>query len=160
MAFPISGSFTESQIDKLNSITNDSENTQRRKNQELDKDAFLKLMTVQLQYQDPLSPMDNSQYITQMAQYSSVEQLANISEATETTNAYNEIIATQLKNLTDLITQMISDKSGDSEDTDENSEIVNQLVKINNAMEQYFGSKSEDEDEATSSDEILASLGN
>jgi flagellar basal-body rod modification protein FlgD len=50
------------------------------KNNELGKDAFLKLMMTQMQNQDPLSPMDNTQMVAQMAQFTSVEQLTNISE--------------------------------------------------------------------------------
>ena len=44
----------------------------------LGKDQFLALMIAQLKNQDPLSPMDNTQYIAQMAQFSTVEQLMNI----------------------------------------------------------------------------------
>lgn len=43
----------------------------------LDQAAFLKLMTTQLQTQDPFSPVDNTQMVAQMAQFSSV---AGISE--------------------------------------------------------------------------------
>ncbi|MUG87620.1 flagellar hook capping protein [Paenibacillus timonensis] len=50
------------------------------KTNEMGKDAFLKLMMAQMQNQDPLSPMDNTQMVAQMAQFSSVEQLTNISE--------------------------------------------------------------------------------
>ena len=45
---------------------------------QLDKDAFLKLLVAQLQNQDPMSPMDSNQFISQMAEFSTVEQLANI----------------------------------------------------------------------------------
>ncbi len=44
----------------------------------LGKDDFLKLMMQQLRYQDPLNPMDSSQYSSQLAQFSSLEQLQNI----------------------------------------------------------------------------------
>ncbi|EES75058.1 flagellar hook capping protein [Paenibacillus sp. oral taxon 786 str. D14] len=50
------------------------------KSNELGKDAFLKLMIAQMQNQDPLSPMDNTQMVAQIAQFTSVEQLTNISE--------------------------------------------------------------------------------
>ena len=40
----------------------------------LDYDAFLKLMVAQMQYQDPTEPMDSTQYMAQLASFSSVEQ--------------------------------------------------------------------------------------
>jgi flagellar basal-body rod modification protein FlgD len=46
----------------------------------LDKDTFLKLFTTQLKYQDPLSPMDASAFTTQLAQFSSLEQLYNTND--------------------------------------------------------------------------------
>ena len=44
----------------------------------LDKDAFLKLLVTQMQYQDPLEPTSNTEYMSQLAQFSSVEQLQNL----------------------------------------------------------------------------------
>jgi flagellar basal-body rod modification protein FlgD len=46
----------------------------------LGKDEFLKLLTTQLRYQDPLNPQDGQQMAAQLAQFSSVEQLQNISQ--------------------------------------------------------------------------------
>lgn len=46
---------------------------------ELDKDAFLRLLTTQMQYQDPLDPMSNEEFVAQLAQFSSLEELQNIS---------------------------------------------------------------------------------
>lgn len=45
----------------------------------LGKDQFLSLFVAQLQNQDPLTPMNNTEFIAQMAQFSSVEQLMNMS---------------------------------------------------------------------------------
>jgi flagellar basal-body rod modification protein FlgD len=49
------------------------------KRTELGKDAFLQLLTTQLAHQDPTAPQDNSQMIAQLAQFSSLEQLTQIS---------------------------------------------------------------------------------
>lgn len=56
-----------------------SSNASTKVDNELGKDSFLKLMLTQMQNQDPLSPMDNKDMIAQMAQFTSVEQLVNIS---------------------------------------------------------------------------------
>jgi flagellar basal-body rod modification protein FlgD len=44
----------------------------------LDKDAFLSILVMQLQNQDPLSPMDNTDFIAQMAQFSALEQMQHL----------------------------------------------------------------------------------
>ncbi len=47
----------------------------------LDKDTFLQLLVAQMQYQNPLSPVDSQEYLAQAAQYASVEQLENMAES-------------------------------------------------------------------------------
>lgn len=44
----------------------------------LGKDAFLNLLVTQLRNQNPLEPLSNTEYIAQMAQFTSVEQLMNL----------------------------------------------------------------------------------
>lgn len=47
---------------------------------ELGKDTFLQLLVRQMQYQDPLAPMDNTEMIAQLAQFSALEQMNNLNE--------------------------------------------------------------------------------
>lgn len=48
------------------------------KGQELGKDQFLSILITQLRHQDPLQPMQDREFIAQMAQFTSLEQLMNI----------------------------------------------------------------------------------
>ena len=53
-----------------------------RKDQ-LGRDAFLNLLVTQLQHQDPLQPQANGEFIAQLAQFSSLEQLTTMSDTLE-----------------------------------------------------------------------------
>lgn len=57
--------------------------TDKQDNGALGKDAFLKILITQLQNQDPTSPMDDKEFIAQMAQFSSLEQMQNMTKAME-----------------------------------------------------------------------------
>lgn len=63
--------------------------TQQKKNDALDKDAFLQLLVTQMQYQDPLQPTTNTEYMAQLAQFSTVEELQNLSTSFNTSQAMN-----------------------------------------------------------------------
>ena len=54
------------------------QNTERTPKTQLGKDDFLAILAAQLQYQDPLSGGDNTQYVAQLAQFSSLEQMQNL----------------------------------------------------------------------------------
>ncbi len=57
-----------------------------RRNDELDKDAFLKLLVAQLKYQDPLSPADPAEFMAQTAQFTTVEKLDLLTRQGEASN--------------------------------------------------------------------------
>ena len=73
---------------------NSDDDSKKASKDTLGQSDFLKLMTTQLQNQDPFAPMENAEFIAQMAQFSS---LAGVSE----TNAMLEQIADKLDQLID-----------------------------------------------------------
>jgi flagellar basal-body rod modification protein FlgD len=54
----------------------------------LGEHAFLRLLTTQLQYQDPLNPMDNVQFVTQLAQFSQLEQSTDLNARMDSSLGY------------------------------------------------------------------------
>jgi flagellar basal-body rod modification protein FlgD len=50
-------------------------------NGQLGKDDFLKLFVAQLQHQDPMNPMNDSEFMGQMASFSTLEQVSNLAAA-------------------------------------------------------------------------------
>lgn len=67
-----------------NLMQNSRESGSSQKDQDImGKDDFLQLLVTQLENQDPLKPMDPEQMSAQLAQFSSLEQLTNISESME-----------------------------------------------------------------------------
>lgn len=75
--------------------------TKQTGNSDLGKDAFLKLLITQLQHQDPTNPMDDREFISQMAQFSSLEQMQNMTKAMESLLASQQ--QTQLMNYTSFV---------------------------------------------------------
>ncbi len=67
----------------------------------LDKDAFLQLLVAQMKYQDPLEPTSNTEYISQFATFSELEQMQNMSATLELSRASTLIGQTVLMKVTD-----------------------------------------------------------
>ncbi len=60
---------------------------------ELGRDAFLRLLVTQLEHQDPSDPVSNENFIAQLAQFSSLEQLEQINGSLETLIEFQKTFA-------------------------------------------------------------------
>src|SRR5260221_7976396 len=67
--------------------------SQLSNNQGLDKNAFLKLLVAQMKNQDPLKPMDNTEFVAQLAQFSNLEQVMGINQRLDTLTVQGQGLA-------------------------------------------------------------------
>ncbi len=65
----------------------EAKNNQTAKSGDLDKEAFLQLLVTQMKYQDPLKPTDNTEYVSQLATFSELEQMTNLVASSDLTRA-------------------------------------------------------------------------
>jgi flagellar basal-body rod modification protein FlgD len=70
-----------SSVNGVSSTSTDTSVATSSTSTEVSKTEFLKLLVAQLQNQDPLNPMDNQEFVAQLATFSSLEQLISINSA-------------------------------------------------------------------------------
>ncbi|HNU92037.1 MAG TPA: flagellar hook capping FlgD N-terminal domain-containing protein [Spirochaetota bacterium] len=74
---------TKQQADAVNAKLKRKDGSQKG---DMGKDAFLKLLITELKHQDPTQPMQDREFISQMAQFSALEQMTNVSKSMESLN--------------------------------------------------------------------------
>ncbi|QZY56753.1 flagellar hook capping FlgD N-terminal domain-containing protein [Crassaminicella profunda] len=100
------------------------QSTVKQPKNKLGKDDFLKLLVTQLTHQDPLNPVDDKEFMGQMAQFSSLEQMQNMNKAMEG------------------LTEEIRSSNNAAIDVSKmnynlNKQMLDEIVKLNKAIEAY-----------------------
>ncbi|CAK7020100.1 hypothetical protein KQI38_19595 [Tissierella carlieri] len=101
-----------------------------KRNNDLDKDAFLRLLTTQLANQDPLNPMEDREFIAQLAQFSSLEQMQNL----------NKTFSDNFKETHEMLKLMNKNQ------VEADIAILKEILNIKKAMEAYMGKEPEIKD--------------
>ena len=99
-------------IDAIGNVLS-SQNTRAINNSSLSQEDFIRLFLTELNFQDPLEPVDNKEFLAQIAQFSAIEQARQTSE--------------QMSNLILLSS------------TDQSVGLLNKTVQVNNASGTVFG---------------------
>ena len=110
--------------------------------QSIGKDGFIELLIAQLQNQDPLNPSSNEEFASQLAQFSSLEQMQNLNESFERIASFSNI-----GNASNLIGKEV-DYFGDG-NLDELTGVVDKVVIKDSAVHVEIDGK------LISSDKIL-----
>ena len=90
-------------------------------NDALGKDAFLKLLIAELSNQDPLNPMEDREFISQMATFSSLEQMQNMNKTLTSMSDANKFNAVQ------YIGKAVAFTAGDGEEAVQKVAVVNHV---------------------------------
>lgn len=77
------------------------ESMAKSKSSSVNKDDFLQLLVAQMQFQDPLEPTENTEWVSQYAQFSQVEELQNMSASMELSRASSLVGQTVIMDVTD-----------------------------------------------------------
>lgn len=89
--------------------SNSSSSTSKKNGGSLDKDAFLQLLVAQMKYQDPLEPTDNTEYISQLATFSQLEETQNMQASLQEMEA-NSLVGKQ------VVLRVTSSATGETSD--------------------------------------------
>ncbi|MBZ2173872.1 hypothetical protein K8M07_01215 [Schnuerera sp. xch1] len=110
-------------VHKFEDNKKDNDEVVDKNKNDLDKDSFLRLLTTQLANQDPLNPMEDREFIAQLAQFTSLEQMQNLNKNVE--NIGKEILdSMEYLNLNEI---------------QANVTILKEVINIRKAMESYLG---------------------
>jgi len=102
---------TTSTIDSSLLLSNYKPAERKTGQQTLGKDDFLKILIAQLEHQDPLNPMEDKEFISQMASFSTLEQMVNMSTMMQKFIDSQSTTSEKLTSMSDALQQLVQQQS-------------------------------------------------
>ncbi len=96
---------TTNNVNGISRTTTQTTGTTTAPKKELDQASFMKLLTMQLSYQDPFKPVDNAQMLSQMASMSTSEGISSLS--TQMGKLNDQMISSQALQASSLVGQNV-----------------------------------------------------
>ena len=96
----------DGKVQNTSSASSLANKTQEAKGNNADKDTFLQMLVAEMKYQDPLQPTSNTEWVSQYATFSSLEQMQNMAESAEASRA-NDLVGK-------TVIMKVKDGSGDT----------------------------------------------
>ncbi|MBD3858201.1 flagellar hook assembly protein FlgD [Bacillus sp. 28A-2] len=123
-------------VDSTNrtTATTDTSSSAAKKTDTLGRDQFLKILLTQLQNQDPTNPIDDREFVTQLATFSSLEQQMNMNESITQMNQVMSTFVAHQDPFTTYVGWIGKEVSGKQDDKD----ISGTVKSVKNINNEYF----------------------
>lgn len=114
--------------------TTDTSSSATKKTDTLGRDQFLKILLTQLQNQDPTNPIDDREFVTQLATFSSLEQQMNMNESITKLNKVMSTFVAHQDPFTTYVGWIGKEVAGKQDD----KEISGTVKSVKNINNEYF----------------------
>lgn len=114
--------------------TTDTSSSGTKKTDTLGRDQFLKILLTQLQNQDPTNPIDDREFVTQLATFSSLEQQMNMNESITKLNKVMSTFVAHQDPFTTYVGWIGKEVAGKQDD----KEISGTVKSVKNINNEYF----------------------
>lgn len=130
----ITGTLTPDQIKELDKLKNNEKNNRLLAGQNLGKDQFMMILLEQLKNQNPLEPVEDKEFIAQMAQFSTLEETRAMGENVQ---GIKEMLNNVDKGMRDLLKSFEDTSKKNNQVSTEQIKLLKEAIALLKSKEAY-----------------------